>query len=44
MDADEFVETVTMPLTDALQRIETGEIFEAKTSVALLRVARLLGI
>lgn len=43
-DDDEFVEVVTMPVVDALQKVETGEIFEAKTIVALLRVARILGI
>ncbi len=41
-DDDEFVESVKMPMTQALQLIETGEIIEAKTIVALLRVARYL--
>lgn len=43
-DADEIIELVKLPLIEALAQIETGEIFEAKTIVALLRVARRLGI
>ncbi|PJF22182.1 MAG: ADP-ribose pyrophosphatase, partial [Phototrophicales bacterium] len=36
MDADEFIETVTMSLTDALKLIETGEICDSKTMTALM--------
>lgn len=43
-DADEFVEPLRIPLQEALQMIEHGEIVEAKSVVALLRIARLLGI
>lgn len=41
-DADEFVETFRIPLTKALEMIEHGEIVEAKSVVALLKVARML--
>ncbi len=44
MDADEFIETVTMSLTDALKLIETGEICDSKTTTALMIVARKLGV
>lgn len=43
-DDDEFVEALRVPLQDALQMIEDGEIVEAKSVVALLRIARLLGV
>ena len=38
-EADEFMETVTMPLSEALARIEKGDIVDAKTIVALLYAA-----
>lgn len=38
-EADEFIETMLMPLADALARIETGEISDAKTAIALLFAA-----
>ena len=37
---DEFIEPVLMPLRDALRRIESGEIVDGKTIVALLFAAR----
>jgi ADP-ribose pyrophosphatase len=40
---DEQIENLILPLDDALAMIETGEIHEAKTIVALLRFARLKG-
>lgn len=43
-DDDEFVEAVKMPLKQALEHIETGDIIEAKTIVGLLRVARFLQV
>lgn len=38
-ESDEFIETVTMPLSGALAMIEKGEICDAKTVVALLFAA-----
>ncbi|GAC1477295.1 MAG: NUDIX hydrolase [Gemmatimonadaceae bacterium] len=38
-EADEFMEIVPMTLTDALARVESGEINDAKTALALLYVA-----
>lgn len=38
-DADEFLEVKTMPLTQALAMISTGEIVDGKTIVALLFIA-----
>lgn len=43
-DEDEFVETVRVPLHEAVQMVEHGEIVEAKSVIALMKVARLLGI
>lgn len=39
LDADEFVEPVTMPLSQALEMIRTGEINDAKTICTLLYAA-----
>lgn len=43
-DVDEFVETLRIPLTEALVMIECGEINDAKSVVALLKVVRKLGL
>jgi ADP-ribose pyrophosphatase len=43
-DADEFIEVERLPLTQALAMIERGDISDAKTLVALLRLARRLGL
>ena len=43
-DADEFVETVRMPLTEALAAIGDGRIQDAKTIACLTLAARLKGI
>jgi len=43
-DTDEFVESLRIPLNEALAMIELGEINEAKSVVALLKVARKLGL
>lgn len=43
-DADEFIELVQLPLTEALALIERGDITDGKTLVGLLRVARRLGV
>ena len=42
LDEDEFVEPVVMPLSDALQLIEMGEINDAKTIVTILYAAGFL--
>lgn len=41
-DDDEFLETVRMPLSQAVQLAQSGEITDAKTLVALLYAARFL--
>ena len=38
-EADEFVELVVMRLSEALERISTGEIVDGKTALALLFAA-----
>ena len=43
-DDDEFVEAIRIPLFDALKMIDDGIIIEGKSVVALLKVARLLGL
>ncbi len=42
MDSDEFIEVEIMPLSEALNKIDNGEIDDAKSITALLRVARLI--
>lgn len=44
MDEDEQIEVISMPLSQALGLIETGEIHDGKSVIGLLRVARLLGL
>ena len=44
MDDDEFIELVRMPLRDALAMVDRGEIEDGKTTSALLRGARRLGL
>lgn len=44
MDEDEFIEPARMPLRELVAMIERGEIEDGKTAVALLKVARRLGI
>lgn len=38
-EADEFIEVVTVPLSEALRRVESGEITDAKTMIGLLFAA-----
>lgn len=38
-EADEFIEVVTVPLSEALRRIEAGEITDAKTMIGILFAA-----
>jgi len=40
-EADEFIEVVSMPLSQALKMVELGEIPDAKTALTLLLAARL---
>ena len=42
LDDGEFLETVTMPLGDAIKLVMSGEIDDAKTQIALLKAERLL--
>ena len=39
-DSDEFINVVKVPLTAALQMVETGKIFDAKSAVAILLLAK----
>jgi ADP-ribose pyrophosphatase len=39
MDDDEFIEPVTMPISEALEKIRTGEITDAKTICTLMFAA-----
>lgn len=41
-DTGEFLEHVTMPLSEAVQKVVDGEITDAKTQIALLKAERLL--
>lgn len=43
VDDDEFLEIVTLPLDEALRRVESGTIQDGKTIAALLLTARRLG-
>jgi ADP-ribose pyrophosphatase len=43
-DADEFVEPLRIPLIEAVAMVERGEIIEGKSIVAILKVARKLGL
>lgn len=44
MDTDEFIEVERLPLKEAVERIERGEINDGKTVSGILRVARRLGV
>lgn len=39
-DFDEFINVVKIPLTAALQMVETGKIFDSKSAVAILLLAK----
>jgi hypothetical protein len=39
MDDDEFIEPVTMPISEALEKIRSGEITDGKTICTLLYAA-----
>lgn len=38
LDADEFLNVFTMPLEQAVEQVLSGEIWDAKTQTALLKV------
>ena len=40
-EADEFIEVVTLPLSEALEMVRQGEVRDAKTIIGLLMVARM---
>jgi ADP-ribose pyrophosphatase len=42
-DDDELIEVLRLPLDDALQRVWSGELSDAKSALALLHAARHLG-
>lgn len=42
LDRDEFIEVVAMPLDKALEKVDRGEIADAKTIVGLLTANRIL--
>lgn len=44
LDADEFLNVTTVPLSELLASVMAGEIPDAKTQIAVLKAARLLGI
>lgn len=44
MDEDEFIEPARMPLSELVAMIERGEIEDGKTTAALLKVARRMGV
>ena len=44
LDADEFLDVTTIPLTDLVEAVMNGEISDAKTQVCILKAARILGI
>ncbi len=39
LEADEFIEVVTLPLSQVLSKVETGEISDAKTIIGILYAA-----
>jgi len=44
LDEDEFLDVTTMPLRQAVEMVMRNEIQDAKTQIALLKAARILGI
>ena len=43
-DDGEFLQVIKIPLSEAIERIEKGEITDSKTVTALLKTARMVGI
>lgn len=44
LDEDEFLDVVKIPLSEAVEMIMAGKIHDSKTQIAVLKVARILGI
>lgn len=44
LDADEFLDVMTVPLTELVEQVMMGEITDAKTQTAILKAARILGL
>lgn len=44
LDDGEFLDVNAVPLSELVQAVESGEIIDAKTQMAILRAARILGI
>lgn len=44
LDADEFLDVYTVPLSELVDAVMKGEISDAKTQVCILKAARLLGL
>ena len=43
LDQDEFLDVIRMPLSEAVEMVMRDELPDAKTQIALLKTARLLG-
>ncbi len=44
LDEDEFLEVFTMPLSELVEKVLSGEISDGKTQIAALKAAAILGI
>ena len=44
LDADEFLDVFTVPLSELVEDVMAGRISDAKTQTAVLKAARILGI
>lgn len=44
LDDDEFLDVETVPLSEAVEMVMDGRIVDAKTQIAILKVARILGV
>ena len=44
LDADEFLDVYTIPLSELVEDVMAGKISDAKTQVCILKAARLLGL
>ena len=44
LDADEFLDVVKLPLSEAVEMVMNGTIPDGKTQIVLLKAARILGI
>ena len=44
LDADEFLDVCTIPLTELVEEVMAGKISDAKTQVCILKAARILGL